>query len=121
MNISGWFYSTAPWIFIIIIVILAIKGRKEGIITLKAVTTGLTMLAEDKYIGKKTGKLKYAFVSIEIHKMIPIQFKFFVSEKMIDSIIEDSVCWLQHQLKSPSDMIDDLTNNTQDVNIKQRL
>lgn len=90
-------------IYIIIALVLLIcyfaylyyTGKKKE---LKALIYSMVILAE-KTFGDKTGEYKYDFVIGRIYPLIPAPLKLFITEKMLDNLIEEAVQKLKERLK----------------------
>lgn len=70
-------------------------GKKKE---LKSLIYSMVILAE-KTFGGKTGEYKYAFVVGRIYPYIPPYLRLFITEKMLNNLIEEAVEKLKERLR----------------------
>ncbi len=78
-------------VFIGVLLVLLCFGQIEIV---KKILLSLVIEAEQIY-GSGTGKLKYNYVLGKTYSMLPSVIKLFVSEKLLDEMLESAVAQLQ--------------------------
>ena len=77
------------------------KGKKEFV---RQAVLSLVVQAE-KALGSGTGELKYAMVVENIYKVLPPILTLLISEKELDSLIEDGVQYMKKYLSKDKNLL----------------
>ncbi len=99
---SNWQSIIVILAFILLVVVLAIRGKKQIIYKM---LYALVHEAEDRY-GSGTGSLKYAEVMTKIYSMLPPIIKFFITYETLDGWIEKQVAILKKELEEKAGIKD---------------
>lgn len=78
---------------------------KKGKVSLvKKIILSLVVEAE-KYLGSKTGDLKYAFVVKNLYNILPLSLRVLFTQKQIDDFIEEAVQYLKIYLSEDKNLM----------------
>ncbi|MTI57498.1 hypothetical protein [Geosporobacter ferrireducens] len=86
---------------ILMLVYLYSINRKD---LLKKIILVLVVQAE-KQLGSGTGALKYAMVVEKIYRIVPLSFRWFLTEKELDRMIEEAVKYLKAYLAQGKNLV----------------
>lgn len=73
--------------FIAVIVVLAVRGKKQIIYKMLCVLVD----EAEKLYGSKTGKMKFAYVLEKVYAVLPAIFKVFISYNTLEKWIEKAL------------------------------
>ena len=96
-------------LFIVLLIVLIKKGYTKYA---KQICFYLVCQAEAEF-GNGTGTLKYAAVTSWLYDRLPVICKIFLTEKQVDTLIEDAVTQMKEYLSSNSKANALITENTE--------
>lgn len=95
MNTADIIITVVAAVLAVVLVVWFVVVKKIPVA--RKIALALVIEAEAKY-GSGTGDIKYAEVVGKIYSLLPFTLKIFISEKFIDTLIEDAVQFMKEKL-----------------------